>query len=363
MPRKKKEAPNRKDNLYEVKVTVGKKIDGTPIRKSFYSSISKDDAREKANQYKIEKEVANRTGAGFIDKNITFTQWAYQWLETYKKSDVDENTYVDTYLNIVKNHLCPYFKDINLYDIKPIHIKKFYSSKSHMSASMLSKMKLCLNAIFETAIDNDLCFKNPAKGITYVSKKEKKIKKVYSDIELNFVKNFFYNEMPEVILILETGLRCGEMLGLMWNDIDFKNQTLSVNRSIARKKGGGTKIRPPKWNSYREIPLSNQAYKILKQLYKNKNENIYVFSKDCKNPQNPKTWSDKLKKYMKQLPPNIPILSPHELRHTYGTYLRRHGVDIYTIQKIMGHKDIQMTTEIYVHNEIDILKKSMKTAL
>lgn len=66
---------------------------------------------------------------------------------------------------------------------------------------------------------------------------------------------------------------------------------------------------------------------------------------------------------MKQLPSNIPILSPHELRHTYGTYLRRQGVDIYTIQKIMGHKDIEMTTEIYVHNEIDILKKSMEKAL
>ena len=125
MPRKKKETPNRKDNLYEVKVTIGKNFDGTLIRKSFYSPISKEDAREKANQYKIEKEVATRTGIGFLNQNVTFTHWAYQWLEIYKKPDVDENTYIDTYLNAVKNHLCPYFKAVKLCDIKPIHIKNF----------------------------------------------------------------------------------------------------------------------------------------------------------------------------------------------------------------------------------------------
>jgi integrase len=59
------------------------------------------------------------------------------------------------------------------------------------------------------------------------------------------------------------------------------------------------------------------------------------------------------------LPADIPQLTPHELRHTYGTNLRRRGVDIYSIQKIMGHKDIKMTTELYVHNEVEELKKAI----
>lgn len=61
--------------------------------------------------------------------------------------------------------------------------------------------------------------------------------------------------------------------------------------------------------------------------------------------------------------PEIPMLTAHELRHTYGTRLRRAGVDIYTIQKIMGHKDIKMTSEIYVHNEIDTLREALKDVL
>ena len=87
MARPKKEKPNRNDGRYEVKLTIGKTIDGTPIRKSFYSYISKEDAKKQADEYKIESEVANRTGAGFVDRNISFEEWAYKWLEVdvYKR--------------------------------------------------------------------------------------------------------------------------------------------------------------------------------------------------------------------------------------------------------------------------------------
>lgn len=61
--------------------------------------------------------------------------------------------------------------------------------------------------------------------------------------------------------------------------------------------------------------------------------------------------------------PGIPELMIHELRHTYGTRLRRAGVGIYTIQKIVGYKDIQIASEIYVHNEIEMLREALKKSL
>lgn len=117
MPRKKKALPNRPDGRYEIKVTVGKGYDGTPIRKSFYSTISRDDAKRQADEYKIEMEVANRTGVGFISRDISFSEWAIKWAETYKKPDVSENTYARTYLNTINNHLNPYFGKTCLQDI------------------------------------------------------------------------------------------------------------------------------------------------------------------------------------------------------------------------------------------------------
>lgn len=361
MARPKKEKPNRADGLYEVKITIGKKLDGSLIRKSFYSSISKDDAKRQADEYKIQSEVANRTGVGFVNKNATFNDWALTWLEKYKKPDVNTNTYRFTYENTVKNHLIPYFGSVGLTDIKPIDCKEFFATKNHLSESMLEKMLMCLNGIFSAAIENDLCYKNPASNITYSTTHIKANKKVYSDEQIEIVKEFATVKMPEVILLLETGLRRGELLGLRVEDIDFKEQTISVNRSIADIKGG-TKIMPPKWDSYRTNPLSRRAIDVLQQ---SGCKAGYIFPAiDNISPQSPNTWSQKLKRFMIEMSsahPSVPVLSAHELRHTYGTKLRRDGVDIFTIQKIMGHKDIKITTRCISRTSLKCSKKPWQT--
>lgn len=360
MPRPKKEQPNHAGGLYEVKITVGKTIDGKLIRKSFYSTTSKADARAQAEQYKIDREVANQTGAGFISKDITFADWARTWLETYKKPDVDDNTYRITYQNTVEKHLIPYFGKAALNDIRPIDVKNFYASKKAMSKSMLSKMRLCLNGMYDAAINNDLCYKNPAKGITFVSEKPKNKKDVYTDDQIKAVEAYAADKLPEVVILLETGLRRGELLGLKWVDVDLKNGVLNVSRSIADKKGGGVSINPPKWGSFRTIPLSAAAKRVFIAQPK---DTEYIFPLENGAPQSPNSWSRKLDRFIAKVHaenPDVPILTAHELRHTYGTSLRRRGVDIYTIQKVMGHKDIKMTSEIYVHNEIEELKKAVK---
>lgn len=363
MARPKKEKPNRADGLYEIKVTIGKKLDGSLIRKSFYSSISKEDAKRQAAEYKIESEVVNRTGIGYVYKDASFGEWALTWLEKYKKPDVNINTYRFTYENTVKKHLIPYFGAAKLTDIKPIDCKEFFASKNDLSESMLEKMLMCLNGIFNAAIENDLCYKNPARNITYSTNHTKADKKVYSDEQIKIVEDFAANRMPEVILLLETGLRRGELLGLRAEDFDLKEQTISVNRSIADIKGG-TKVMPPKWNSYRTNPLSRRVLEVLEQ---NRCRGGYIFpGVDGMTPQSPNTWSQKLKRFMNEMStanPSVPVLSAHELRHTYGTKLRRDGIDIFTIQKIMGHKDIKITTEVYVKNELETLKKAMANNL
>ncbi|BCI60818.1 site-specific integrase [[Clostridium] leptum] len=363
MPRKKKEQPNRADGLYEVKMTVGKKMDGSPIRKSFYSHVSKDDARRQGQKYIQDMQIANLTGNTFVEKDVTFRQWAIRWLETYKRGEVDENTYRITYEHTVKKHLLSYFGDVPITSIHPINIKEFFASKANMSKSMLSKMHMCLNGIFESAIDNDLCYKNPAKKISFSSHVIKAKKQVYTDEQIEIVEKYAMTRMPEVIILLETGLRRGELLGLSDEDIDLRNRDLSVNRSVADKRGGGILINPPKWGSYRTNPLSDRAITVLKWRCQSSG---YLFPGRDGGPQHPNTWSQRLKRFMIALNrdyPEIPMLTAHELRHTYGTRLRRAGVDIYTIQKIMGHKDIKMTSEIYVHNEIDTLREALKDVL
>ena len=359
MPRPKKQAPNHKTGQYEYKATIGKAFDGKPIRKSFYSPKSLAEAKAKAQEFIIEQETAARAGETFIKDKYTFGEWALKWLEVYKKPTVSENTYITTYEIPVRKHLIPYFGKAELTSIKNIDVRNFFSqSQQTMSVSLLHKLKITLSAIFETAIENDLCVKNPAKNIEYKSGVDKNDKKVYSDDQIKMAKQFFYDDMPEAFLLLETGLRRGEMLGLMWKDINFENKSLSVNRSIAEKRGGGITIMPPKWESYRTIPISDELIKLLHSL---PHDSLYIFPNINGDIAKPHNWSQKLERHMKALNskyPSIPTLTAHELRHTRGTELRRSGVDIYTIQKIMGHKDINVTANIYVHDDIETTRKA-----
>ena len=124
--------------------------------------------------------------------------------------------------------------------------------------------------------------------------------------------------------------------------------------------GPGIKENSPKWNSYRTIPIDNECADLIDSLPRNVE---YIFSHNDGKPQSLNTWFQKLKRFMTKMHhehSDIPILSAHELRHTYGTMLRRRGVDIYTIQKLWGTKIIKMISEIYVHNELEILCKGLK---
>ena len=362
MPRKKKEAPNH-GKYYEVKAVVGHRIDGRPIYKSFYSKISKEDARNKAEAYNVQQALADQAGEVFLEgqKAVTFGRWAEKWLTTYKKPFVDPNTYRYTYENVVRGHLLPFFGAANLSDIRPVDIIQFFSEKTGLSQSHINKCMICLRGIFDTAIDNGLCTRNPCRNVKPQSVKMPAVKQVYTDQQIAAVEAYCIKskKMPEVVLLLETGLRKGELLGLKWEDVDLKNATLSVRRSIAPDRGNHVKENKPKWGSYRTIPLSGTA---LNLLCRRPHFGPYIFGNpETGQPLRPDSWSGKLRRFMKELhdATGAPVLSAHELRHTYGTALRRHGADIYTIQKLLGHKDIDVTANTYVHNEIEVLRSQI----
>lgn len=362
MARPKKEKPNRTDGMYEVKVTIGKDVQGKVIRKSFYSSVSKADAQKKAQEYIVDLESEKRTGIAELSQSITFAEWAYKWLETYKKPTVSENSYKDTYYNSVHKHIVPYFSKARLVDIKPLDVQNFYNIKGkELSESMMKKLKLCLNAIFDTAIDNDLCYKNPAKNVNFVSEIPKKEKKVYTEEQIKVAKSYFIKNFPPAYLLLDVGLRKGELIGLMWTDINFENKTLKVDRSAQRVRGQREpKLVPPKWKSYRTIPLSTTTVELLKTW---KNKSSYVFCNENNQIMSVDGFTQRLETamaHMNQQHTDVPVLSAHELRHTCGTQHRRNGVDIYTIQKLMGHKDINITANIYVHEEVEETRKAAK---
>ena len=367
MGRPKKEKPSRKDGLYEVKATIGHRFDGSLIRKSFYSTVSKADAKAKAEKYKIEQAIYAQTGERISDAtSMTFEKWALKWLETYKKGTVKDHTFNFTYKSNIEKYLIPYFKKAKLTDIRQIDIQEYFNTVRNendgqpLASSTLDKHKMILKSLFDAAIDNDLCFKNPVKNIKYQIVAPPVEKRVYTKEQADTVEAYAREQgRYDIVIMLETGVRRSELLGLKWSDIDFKGLTIHIQRSVTQTTEQIVIDKPKTKTSDRYIPISAELADYIKSY---QNDNAYVISDDKVEPKSPSTYASQFDRFMQKMnkEKNCPILTPHELRHTYGTLLREQGVDIYTIQKVMGHSDISVTAAIYVHNDLDVLREQMK---
>lgn len=375
MSRPKKETPNH-GTLYEVKVAVAETMSGKLVRKSFYSTVSKADARKQAEQHKIDQATGHITNA-----KVSFEKAANDWLEISKACTVARNTFEYTYKNSIKNHLIPYFGNYAVANIKKNDIQKFFNERKYMSNSLIHKLDITLYAIFENAIENDIIYKNPCKNVIIPqSEKAGKEMHAYTASEARIIADYA-KTVPEgnsIIIMLKTGVRRGELLGLRWEDIDFKNMIIHIRQSVKETRGLLEVGLPKTKMSIRDIPIDEELIEVLNKIprkvtrYKGKRKdrtayivkNDYVIAGKSGGAMYPTHWQqrvfapfmdDLVKKHA-----DVPALNAHELRHTYGTLLYKAGTDIYTIQKLMGHASIEITTKIYVHNDIDTIKKAMK---
>lgn len=164
-----------------------------------------------------------------------------------------------------------------------------------------------------------------------------------------------------ILICLFTGLRLGEISALKWSDINFETKTLHVNMTVQRiaVEGYPTKTilfeNPPKSDcSLREIPLSDSMIEVLNSIPRC---GIYVINGD--RPMEPRTYENKLKSYLKEagiIPRNF-----HTLRHTFATNCIESGMDVKSLSEILGHADVQLTLNRYVHPTIETKRHHMNS--
>lgn len=354
---RKKENKNKK-GLVEVKREIGVDYMGGPIRKSFYGKTLKD-ADEKYLEY------MKKNGAILIDDRMTLERWADVWLETYKEGTVSDTTYKATYVWAV-NKLKDRFGNRRMTSIRTIELQKFFKDQSAGSASSVDKIKMVTRAIFKTALNNEVISKNPMEDVQIPKGVETEEKRTFTSKEYRMVLDFAKTDPDGIgpFIILKTGLRRGELMALKWSDIDFKNMVVSVQHA-ARIQDGRCIAGPPKSKkSIRSIPVDIELIQFLQEVGRVR-ESIYVMGHfhDKKRPKNPDTWKQRhYDKFMGRLLkkfPDIPDLTPHELRHTFGSILYTSGVDIYRVSKILGHSSVDITTKIYVHTTVEDLRQGI----
>lgn len=326
-------------------------LTGKRIRKTFTGKTEKE-CRKKARDY--EKGLENQE---IVYTTRTLGEWLMEWLEVYKEKSVSPATY-SNYLFNAKIICADSLAQFELIDIKPIHIQKFYQRNHQYSKSVLDKLRFLLQAAFESAIDNDLCYKNPAKHVLLPPKKTHE-KNPFSEQEIKtIIKYAPYDSFGfAIIILLMTGLRSGELRALLTTDIDLTNRIITINKAINRDQ----QIALPKNKKSRHVPISNELYQ---WLIKSVRPGTYVLggntflTKDGFESRY-KTFFRHLNQWCEEnhLEPVV-YKPPHTTRHTYASILVKQNIHMKIIQIILGHSDIEMSAH-YSHADLETLRQAV----
>lgn len=316
-----------------------------------------------------------------------------EWFEFWDKNikcDVAPNTHRN-YRERFNRNIKPVIGSMEIGEVKPMHCKIIFNRMSEEYAgSTIRQTYITMGIMFRDAVNNGVIIKHPMDGvrftkpvrdagdIRFLTVEEQRIFLEYAKKSHNY---------RQYALILETGLRTGEMIGLTWDAIDWKKRTLTVDKSLEyRYTTGAWSAGPPKTKSgYRTIPLSKTAYKILEDLYSER-----YFRKESPLLEEELEFIDRIsgktrKLVMKDLvfinwrtgEPNknssydthlykicdaagIPRFSMHALRHTYATRAIEAGMQPKVLQMLLGHVSLKTTMDRYVHVTDDSLRIGME---
>lgn len=369
--------------LYEYKVTVGHDELGKPIRKSFYSKKSLKAAKEKALKYIEEQAVKKATGESVTESKIKFCAIARKWLREYKKGHVKDNTYQGTYEIPVEKHLIPEFGEQNIAKITHTDIQIFFNKKgkTHTEES-IKKMRACLVGIFEMAVNDYLINRNPTQGKFSIPNSKPSVKKrVYTqeqyDRILDYTKNHPFG--LNIMVLMKTGISRSELLGLSPENLN-DSKTLNIVRGTVEQKSTETNHMETESNGlknkYRKriIPIDTELYEALKHkprvvTFQGKNKQSitvtpeFLFHSPEGKVWNPSNWYHRVYEVfmtdMHAANPDIPILNPHELRHTLATLLKNKGIEAFFINHIFGWCGSGMLDTRYAHYDPEIAREKL----
>ncbi len=297
------------------------------------------------------------------NEKLIIRDWARIWLQNYKLNYVKASTYTESYERTTKNYILPHLGDCLINDISPIRIREFMSELAlKYSDSTLNKVLICLNGMFNAAVENNIIEKNPAINIKKPRSAIKpKEKKTYSQNEVDNIIAFSYSHAYGLYIhiLLELGLRSSELCGLKWSDIDFNAKTIDIHRACTASKNKAEVGDTKNQSSYRQLPLSTNLTQRLLKASGTAQKKYIVSAKRGDKPMTPSSFTKEFYNPFFEDYGDSRRLSPHELRHTCGTLLYEKTKDIYAVSKYLGHSSINITAKYYVHANPDMLRSAL----
>ena len=368
----------RGKNSYRLTVSEGFDLNGKPmIHRKTVHGTKKDAEVELA---KFVTEVQN--GLVVDGKSLRFSEFTEIWKRDYGSKELAPSTY-KRYCRMLETRLLPYFGHFYINKIRPTDIMKFYDllekdtqlvrkkgnngskTKKPLSGKTILEHHRLLRAMLHKAVYWQLIVANPAEHVQAPKAKKPK-RRSYDDeqtkillenLELLSVEDAKYK--VAIILTIFTGVRLGELMGLEWQDVDFKNGIISINRSSQYLSDMGVFTKTPKTeSSIREIAIPEFIISLLEEykLWYEEQKSIYgklwtnsdrLFVQADGKPMHPSSISKWFVRYVSTI--GLPVINFHGLRHTNASLLVAQNVDIAVVSARLGHAQISTTLDFYVH--------------
>lgn len=359
----------REDGLYEARVTLGTDPNGKQIQKSLYS---KDKA--KLIRRMNETILSVYKGTYVEDLPITLEVWINKWLNDYAKFNVKETT-LEVYKIYTKNHIIPELGFHKLSSLKTANIQAFInklSDKGLSPGTIIYVMRILKGALKQAVLERMLN-DDVSKHCVLPKDKHKEMKILKPEDLTAFIKEAKNDRFYALFMLeLATGIRRGEMLGLRWQDINFKEGYIQLHQQVVIHKNK-LLIKDLKTTySNRKLYLPEDVLHLL-ELHKKvknrkrkgvieldtvKNNNDLVFKNIYGGVMHPKNLLRSFRRILEKT--KLEKIRFHDLRHTYALNCLQQGIDIKTLQENLGHHKASFTIEKYGHSTAEMKKDAAK---
>lgn len=343
---------------------------GKPIRKSVYGKT----------QAEVRKKMTAATAAVddksfFEPSKMTLGKWLDTWSAEYLVS-VKPRT-VETYKAAIENHIKPNLGAVKLSALTAVDIQRFYNNATNaatgepLSPKSLRNVHGVLHKALEKAVSLGYINHNPANRPELPAVQQQEIKPLDTEqikAFLGSIKGHKYESLYTVILF--TGLREGEALGLSWDCVDFKAGTLTIKQQlqIISGTGGEYRLAPTKTSKWRVLTPAPFIMQLLKHQHAEQARLRLNAGTAWDNPMN-LVFTNELGSHLskntvyknfKQLAAaaGVPDARLHDLRHTFATMSLRNGDSIREVQDALGHSTSAFTLQVYSHTTAEMQKES-----